>query len=660
MFNEQEVNSSVFYSAIQTKDINTIKVILKNNYENLRYKNILGETFVHIAVKYSFNELIKLLIYEGLDIDSVDFSNRTALHLAVAIKNDNMVKYLLECKANTSIKNCYGESPFHMAIQLGRIKLVELFLQHGAKVLDVTLNTYETGFHIALKNENDEMFKLLLKNHFGNINVLDIYGETLLHKLARQKYVNTTKILLQKGADLEMVNKNNETALHFAIHRRNFNISKLFIEFGANVNAKNKYGESPLHLAIRYKDLKHVKLLLMNNADVNEHTNEYSNMLHTAICYYNKDIVSLLLQYNVNMEVRNSNNFTPFHLAIKDKNLEVAKILLNKGININSEVFGTSIATYQNENNKNQNFTSLHIAIIQKDVDTVKFLLENGAKFNVINNYDIFLAIEKGCAEIVEELIKYGANVNVKNSIGQSLLYTAMKIRYKEGVEILLKYGANLNNINETGNYKETALHLAVKAHDDKFVQFLLDIGIDVNICDVNNFTALYFAHEGTNIAKLLIENIALLKVSNLFINQRNEIIIETVQEFKLYFFKCLKELLMIKKENCYNISLINFLTKDVFTLAKYVRRKLVIINFEKNINKNKFPIYYRKLIQNMEKGLERWNLIKQVKGILCLSTFFGSLYDILDKIIDNFSNEELKNFIKISINVENNINCSR
>lgn len=398
-------------------------------------------------------------------------------------------------------------------------------------------------------------------------------------------------------------------------------------------------------MAVRYRDLRLVNLLLLNNADSNVRANDGNTMLHVAMNYYNEDIVNLLLEYDVDMEAQNSCGLNPFHLAIKNKCIDGAKVLLKKGADVNKVSFSNFIGS---QHNPNQRFTPLRTSITQKDADMVKFLLQNGARLGCDDN-EIFLAVQTGCVKIVELLIKHGANVNVVNNItGHSLLYTGMKIRSKEGIRMLLHHGADPQNINETGEENETALHLAVKAKDDKFVRFLVDIGVDVNICNANDSTALWFAHGQTNIANILIKKIALLKVNNYFVSRRNEIVIETIHEFNLYFSECIEEMLKIQQKKCCNVPLMDFLNKDEFFLARFSRRGEVVADFEATVDADEFPVYFTKLKENMEKGIKRWELIKEAKTILGSSSRFEPLYDVLDKIVDNFSDEELNHFIKV------------
>lgn len=625
---DQEHNLRIIDFAMQMKDIHSITNIFRYNIDSIRYKNQLGETLLHLAVKYNFTAIVYSLIKNGLKVDSPDDCQRTPLHFAVTLKNLDMMKILLKHQANPNIENLYGKSPLHLAVNFGDTQVIKLLLKNGAKVTKSSSTTGQTSLHIALRNESFDTFKLLLDYHRSNheINVPDAYGETLLHSSIRQNSESSTKLLIDRGANVNFLNTDDETPLHLAIHRRNFNICKLLLEHHADGNVKNKYGENPIHLAVRYKDVKLVELLLSFNVEVD-------NALHVAVDYYNREVVELLTtSVNIDVDAKNSRELTPFHMAIKLKCLDAARQLLKLGkVDVNVVAQGKFVRDCES-------FTPLHTAIVQKDFESVKFLLDNGAWLRP-DDWEIFLAVEFGCVRIVDLLLQFGANVNA-----DALFYAAMKSRDIEKIKLLLNRSGDTSKVNEIGSDDhESALHLAVKAKDEKFVKFLLNVGIDVNLLDGNGATALCLA-QGI-IANLIVARVALMKVVGSFVCKRNESLIETVREFTLYFDECANELARIRSTRYGDVSLIEFLRGDTRLWGRYVRRGI----FDARIDENCYPIYWDKLLENVEKGVKRWNSIRRAKDILCEFLSFQALYDVLDDVLDNFSDDELDAFVSYS-----------
>jgi hypothetical protein len=83
---------------------------LVNFYDLVEKKT--GDSYLHIATKGNYFELVKYFILKGSDINKQNFDGDTPLHLAVRNKNMKIIKILLDHKAKLDIPNKEGEIPF--------------------------------------------------------------------------------------------------------------------------------------------------------------------------------------------------------------------------------------------------------------------------------------------------------------------------------------------------------------------------------------------------------------------------------------------------------------------------------------------------------------------------------------------------------------------
>merc|ERR1712098_250467 len=72
--------------------------------------------------------------------------------------------------------------------------------------------------------------------------------------------------LIERGAKVDAFDMDRYTALHYAVYFGSINSCKILLEKGANVNFQNRFC-TPLMRAARYKDVEVVKLLLAFGAD---------------------------------------------------------------------------------------------------------------------------------------------------------------------------------------------------------------------------------------------------------------------------------------------------------------------------------------------------------------------------------------------------------
>jgi ankyrin repeat protein len=106
----------------------------------------------------------------------------------------------------------------------------------------------------------------------------------------------------------------------------------------------------------------------------------------------------------------------------------------------------------------------------------------------------IYIATKYGYADIVDILLKAGANVNEKTpTVDSTMLLIACREGLADIVDILLKAGADVNYSNRDG---ETPLHMAVTNDSNKseenlelIVRRLLNYGADTTIVNKYNET---------------------------------------------------------------------------------------------------------------------------------------------------------------------------
>jgi ankyrin repeat protein len=96
---ETSLHISVFMSDYK------ISEILLSHGADPNAKDDNKQTPFHAVSFMNDKKFVNLMIKYGGDINSQDEYGNTPLHLAVVIKNNIMVKILLECKCDDSIKN---------------------------------------------------------------------------------------------------------------------------------------------------------------------------------------------------------------------------------------------------------------------------------------------------------------------------------------------------------------------------------------------------------------------------------------------------------------------------------------------------------------------------------------------------------------------------
>ena len=149
--------------------------------------------------------------------------------------------------------------------------------------------------------------------------------------------------------------------------------------------------------------------------------------------------------------------------------------------------------------------------------DMVKLLLENGADPNIQDKTYGTTALIAGAGnskEMLEMLLKYGGDINIKRFDGTGVFTSAVSgilmDRVKTDVlEILLQKGADVNEASTTGDAEGyTCLMMAARNNAPDLVRFLVKNNANINAKAKDGSTALSLAkkEKDEKMVKLLIE----------------------------------------------------------------------------------------------------------------------------------------------------------
>ena len=204
-----------------------------------------GTTALMIASYYGYADLVNALIKNNADVNMKNKRNYTALLYATDIwarqgigiydSNYNIVELLVMAKSDVNAANNYGWTPLFFAADNSNSDVVAFLVDNGA---NINLISDECVTPLLIANDV-ETIKILSKT--TNINKANDYGITpLIAFSGREISPEAINILLENGADVNMVDKDGETALSHAVEYGNFEIALILLENNANPNLSNK------------------------------------------------------------------------------------------------------------------------------------------------------------------------------------------------------------------------------------------------------------------------------------------------------------------------------------------------------------------------------------------------------------------------------------
>ena len=285
---------------------------------------------IHYATMSGKEEIIRILLNNGASLNDFDNRKNTVLHYACRAGDDNLVQFIVRYLSITDIRNIYGESALHIACQYCQKETVELLIKNGYDP-ELKNNNHQTPLEVALKanvKENSDYLKdyiisreykkilkseevyhaaltgdyqyLIQKVNELNVNDFNTYGRSLLYYAILSESLQVVEFLVNKGANIHVVDEYKHSALLIAMYTENEKIIEFILKNGANVN-EIFYNRSFLYRSVIRDNYEITKLLIDYNADLTYIDNKFRTVFSYALEYASDDIIELLVEKGANM-----------------------------------------------------------------------------------------------------------------------------------------------------------------------------------------------------------------------------------------------------------------------------------------------------------------------------------------------------------------------
>jgi len=238
------------------------------------------------------------------------------------------VRLLLSMTANANSKNEDGDTALLLAIRRDRtLDTVKALLDGNADV-NARNNKNSTALMFSANNNDSELTHLLLEKG-ADVNAEDNDKRTPLNF---SRIPEITDLLLDRGADINQQDDSGYSALIIAsLNKSTLPNAKLLLSRGAKLELRNNYGDSALTKAAADDDAELVRILLDNGANVDARNSAGDTPL---LLSRSPDVIKLLIEKGADVNARNSKGETPLMIA---RNREIGQLLLERGADVNAK-----------------------------------------------------------------------------------------------------------------------------------------------------------------------------------------------------------------------------------------------------------------------------------------------------------------------------------
>ncbi|MDP0561885.1 MAG: ankyrin repeat domain-containing protein [Candidatus Endonucleobacter sp. (ex Gigantidas childressi)] len=252
------------------KDDNSIFDMLLEYGANVNAKNNRNQGVLHIAVGSHMLENTRALLNKGADVNQTNTDEETPIFLTI-LHND-MLSILLQNNANVNHTDKKGNTVLHYAVINGSISTVSILLESGAAI---NLKGYQGCtpiYNVAMElkccrhgdagKKAQELISYLVSNG-ADINIEDDFQSTPLYSIAPFADIEDIKILLDNGADIEVVHKwNDYTILHYIIECKQPDNLEFFLNSKLTDNKGESFFVDLIECANKRKNTQCIQILL--------------------------------------------------------------------------------------------------------------------------------------------------------------------------------------------------------------------------------------------------------------------------------------------------------------------------------------------------------------------------------------------------------------
>jgi uncharacterized protein len=424
-----------------------------------------GTPALHWLVRVDDFEDARRLIRAGADASKPNRYGVTPMQLACANGNAQMIALLLEAGADANVVDKQGETALMTAARVGSVDSVKTLIDHGATVDARDPAFQQTALMVAIRENHPDVVTFLI-DRGAQVNVQTRTGDApswilpnsvpgfghgigivrgglpdrgsrylipgamspLLYA-ARDGRIDSAKVLLAAGAEIEHPDANGITPLLMAITNNHVEMARFLIDRGANVKVVDWYGRTPLWASIELRNmdvdsstfengvdrgpvLDLIKVLLDRGVDVNARMKEVP------------PIRRQMLRVTGDLSWVDFTGQTPFLRAALAADLDVMRLLLAHRADPTIPAYGgtTALMAAAGVNWVVDQTTDEGPAA---RLEAVKLCHDLGLSVNDTNSMGITAlmgAANRGSDDIIQFLVAKGAKLDAKDKEGRTAL----------------------------------------------------------------------------------------------------------------------------------------------------------------------------------------------------------------------------------------------
>ena len=416
-------------------------------------------------------EAVRSLVQRKADVNAPQTDGTTALHWAARADDLILADLLIGAGARVSAANREGATPMQLAAMNGSAAMLVKLIRAGADPNAPLTDSGDTALMMASRTGKTDAIAVLLESG-GKVNAKETWGgTTALMWAVSEGHPEAVRLLIDHGADVnarsnfvpaangrgfegrtpvasqpdkgvEEFASGSLTPLMLAAREGDVESARLLVRAGGDVNAIAGDGKDALGLAVFNGNYEFASFLIDNTSRVNQADTQGFTPLFWAV------------------DRRNMETAPNFPWMVTADPLPLIRKLLDAGAEVNAVINNTPRARMREGSPRIVFATALMRAAFAADLELVKLLLAHGADPHIPsrdNETTLMAAAGTGFIngfnrgkpaaerlEVVKLLVQLGEDVNAADNYGITPLMVAANMGEVPIIQYLIDQGADL------------------------------------------------------------------------------------------------------------------------------------------------------------------------------------------------------------------------
>ncbi|CAH1113127.1 unnamed protein product [Psylliodes chrysocephalus] len=441
LFTQKKITPEEISEVITAAESGNLEVFQRLYYADptrLVIRDSRGRTSIHQAASRNRVNILQFIVDQGGDLNIQDNSGNTPLHVAVEHESLDAVDFLLDKGVKTDILNEKNQAAIHLVTELNKVAVLEVMGRHKQRI-DIQQGGEHgrSALHIAAIYDHEECARVLISEFGASPKIPCNNGYYPIHEAAKNASSKTLEVFLQWGESkgcsrqemISFYDSEGNVPLHSAVHGGDIKAVELCIKSGAKISIQQQDLSTPVHLAcaqgateivkLMFKMQPEEKMACLSFCDVQKMT-----PLHCAAMFDHPEIVEYLVNEGADINAMDKERRSPMLLAALRGGWRTVHMLIRLGADIN----------IRDVNKRNV----LHLVVmnggrLEKFASEVSETKSKESLLQLLNEKDItgcsplHYASREGHIRSLENLIRLGACINLKNNNNESPLHFAAR-----------------------------------------------------------------------------------------------------------------------------------------------------------------------------------------------------------------------------------------